>query len=165
MLSASGIGDIIVRLKNRVYSGGSGLAWGMDLRLPTGDAENLLGSGALGLKPFVAVSFNNEVVSPHFNLGYQWNGKSILAGDVLAGEKAELPDQLVYAVGLDIGVSARVTAGVRYPRFEGVRHPATDVGDFHGARSRGNHFCRRLLRGSVLQPDDGCRRGEGEPRG
>ncbi len=107
--SASGIGDVVMRLKNRVLSGSKALAVAVDVRLPTGDEENLLGSGSFGVKPFVALSFANHFASPHFNVGYQWNGQSLLAGDVLTGEKADLPDQFVYAAGIDLGVSERIT--------------------------------------------------------
>jgi hypothetical protein len=32
-------------------------------------------------------------------VGYQWNGKSVLAGDVTTGAKGDLADQLIYDVG------------------------------------------------------------------
>src|SRR6185436_20178841 len=52
---ASGIGDITVRMKQRINSNPkNGLALGLDLRLPTGDERNLLGTGAAGLQPFAA---------------------------------------------------------------------------------------------------------------
>ena len=56
--SASGIGDIIIRLKGGLLrTAGSGLSVGMDVRAPTGDERNLLGSGAAGVKPFVVASW------------------------------------------------------------------------------------------------------------
>jgi hypothetical protein len=104
--SASGIGDIIVRLKGSVFrQSARGLAAGIDLRMPTGDERNLLGSGAFGAKPFVAYSGSYGRVSPHVNFGYQWNGSSVLAGDPATDEDADLPDQFLYAVGADVGVT------------------------------------------------------------
>jgi hypothetical protein len=45
--SASGVGDLILRLKGRVAQMGRAAAGlGLDVRFPTGDEENLLGSGA-----------------------------------------------------------------------------------------------------------------------
>ena len=45
--SASGLGDIMVRLKHTLRKrASSGVAVGIDVRLPTGDEMNLLGSGA-----------------------------------------------------------------------------------------------------------------------
>jgi hypothetical protein len=106
--SASGIGDIIVRLKGSVFRQSTrGLAVGVDLRMPTGDERNLLGSGAFGAKPFLAYSGSYRRVSPHVNFGYQWNGSSVLAGDPATGEEADLPDQFLYAVGADVGVTEK----------------------------------------------------------
>jgi hypothetical protein len=47
--TASGLGDVVVRVKGTVYRGrAAGIALGMDLRAPTGDEYNFLGSGATG---------------------------------------------------------------------------------------------------------------------
>jgi len=112
--SATGIGDVLLRLKATAYrQGATGIALGGEVRLPTGDEEDLLGSGATGIKPFIVYSSAHERVSPHVKLAYQWNGKSILAGDVIgSGDKADLPDQLFYEVGADLGVSKKVTLAV-----------------------------------------------------
>ncbi len=106
--SASGLGDVIVRVKSSVMrEGHRALAVGLDARLPTGDERNLLGSGATGLKPFVVYSASYRRISPHVNLAYQWNGKSVLAGNTATGEKADVPDQLHYAVGADVGINEK----------------------------------------------------------
>jgi hypothetical protein len=102
--SASGIGDLVVRLKGSAYRrNAAGVALGLDVRIPSGDALNLLGTGAPGLQPFVIVSGTLQRISPHFNLGYQWNGSSILAGDPVSGQSGDLPDQVLYAAGVDFG--------------------------------------------------------------
>ncbi|MGE5125655.1 MAG: hypothetical protein ACM3PV_05155 [Betaproteobacteria bacterium] len=109
---ASGIGDLVLRLKaNPVRNDSVAVAFGVDARLPTGDELNFLGLGAAGVKPFAIVSLSHGRVAPHLNVSYQWNGKSVLAGDPASGTKADLPDQVSYAVGADIGVSKRVTLG------------------------------------------------------
>jgi hypothetical protein len=108
--SKSGIGDLIFRAKANVLRREStAFAVGMDFRAPTGDEANLLGAGAAGVKPFIAVSHSYKRAAPHLNLGYQWNGNSILAGDVATGAKGNLPDQLLYTAGVDIGVVPRLT--------------------------------------------------------
>ena len=110
---ASGLGDITVRMKQVVQKGKAGaLAVGVDLRLPTGDERNLLGTGAAGVQPFGAWSGDYGVVSPHVNLGYQWNGASILGGDLESGVAEGLPDVGVYALGVVVAVHPRVTAAV-----------------------------------------------------
>jgi hypothetical protein len=111
--SASGLGDILLRAKGTVVkSGATGLALGLDVRLPTGDEEDLLGSGAASLKPFAALSYSHKTVSPHLKLAYQWTGDSMLAGNVVTGTKADLPDVLFYEAGADLSLASRLTIAV-----------------------------------------------------
>jgi hypothetical protein len=111
--SASGVGDLIVRVKaNALREESRALAVGVDLRMPTGDAKDLLGSGALGVKPFAALSASYGRLSPRANIAWQWNGRSVLASDVRSGDKGELPDQLFYVVGTDVGVSDRLSLAI-----------------------------------------------------
>ncbi len=106
--SATGVGDILLRVKGTLMKeGGRALAAGVDGRFPSGDEENLLGSGAFGLRPFVAFSSSFQAIAPHVNVAYQWNGSSLLAGDVAERRKADLPDQFVYALGSDFTVTSR----------------------------------------------------------
>jgi hypothetical protein len=104
--SASGIGDLTLRLKGRL---GGATAFGLDVRVPTGDEENLLGVGAPGVRPFMVLSRSSRAFSPHINLGYQWNGSSVLGGNPATGEASDLPDQGTYVFGADFGVSQRFT--------------------------------------------------------
>ncbi len=105
---ASGLGDITVRLKNSfARSGTAAAAYGVDIRLPTGDQMNLLGAGTAGVQPFFVASSTYDRVSPHVNASYQWNGSSILAGNPAAGESADFPDQITYAAGADLSVYSR----------------------------------------------------------
>ena len=107
---ASGIGDITIRMKQAIKkSPRNGIALGLDLRLPTGDENNLLGTGAPAVQPFAAWSATYGTFAPHINLGYQWNGSSTLAGDIEAGVSADLPDVAVYALGAVVAVHPRVT--------------------------------------------------------
>ena len=106
--TSSGLGDLVVRGKATVLrEGARALAAGVDVRLPTGDERNLLGSGALGIKPFAAFSTSFGAFAPHANIGYQWNGESVVAGDVRAGTKADLPDRFLYALGSDLSLNDR----------------------------------------------------------
>jgi hypothetical protein len=112
---ATGIGDLVVRLKgSAVRSSTTSIAFGLDARLPTGDEANFLGLGAPGLKPFAVLTLSAGRFSPHANLAYLWNGKSVLAGDVATGRKEDLPDQVLYAGGVDVGVFKRLTLAVDF---------------------------------------------------
>src|SRR5688572_22303850 len=107
---ASGIGDITIRMKQAIKkSPRNGIALGLDLRLPTGDENNLLGTGAPAVQPFAAWSATYGTFAPHINLGYQWNGSSTLAGDIEAGVSEDLPDVAVYALGAVVALHPRVT--------------------------------------------------------
>jgi hypothetical protein len=108
--SAGGLGDIVARAKSTVVrKGHQALALGLDVRMPTGDEQNLLGSGATGVRPFAAYSTSTGSIAPHVNVGYQWNGNSVLAGDVKTEQKADLPDQFMYAIGGDGSLKQRIT--------------------------------------------------------
>jgi hypothetical protein len=110
---ASGTGDLTVRLKQTVgKSTRQGMALGVDLRLPTGDEKNLLGTGAPGVQPFLVWSGNYGVVAPHLNAGYQWNGSSILGGDPGSGISADLPDLGTYSAGAVVAIHPRITAAI-----------------------------------------------------
>jgi hypothetical protein len=85
------------------------LSFGLDVRMPTGDAYNFLGSGAAGLQPFAVVSFRTKRVTPHIQAGYQINGNSPLAGDIFANTKGHLPNQFNYAAGFDAGIDKRLS--------------------------------------------------------
>lgn len=99
--SASGVGDILVRTKYRFYDmAGGGLAAGITLRLPTGDSENLLGTGAAaGTFTFIG-SAAVGAFSPHVNIEYVKSGK----GDVV-----DIPDEFGYRFGADYAATPRVT--------------------------------------------------------
>jgi len=106
--SESGIGDLFIRSKATLLREGTrALATGVDVRLPTGDEQNLLGAGALGVRPFAAFSASYRAFAPHVNIAYQWNGRSVLAGDVHENVKAPLPDLFTYAAGGDLSLNNR----------------------------------------------------------
>ena len=107
---ASGIGDLTVRLKGALPPlGRIGAAAGVDVRLPTGDELNLLGTGATGIQPFLILSTTWQQVSPHVNVSYQWNGSSVLAGSPATGDSSDFPDQFVYTIGADMSANDRLT--------------------------------------------------------
>jgi hypothetical protein len=108
--NATGIGDVTIRVKWTAYRGErASIALLDDVRLPTGDALNFLGSGAPGTHPFVAMSYSARRITPRVNVGYQWNGKSVLAGDPNVNRKGNLPDAFTYATGVDIVATRHLT--------------------------------------------------------
>ena len=138
--SASGVGDLIVRVKaNGFREGTRALALGLDVRLPTGDEKDLLGSGAPGVKPFAALSASFGRLSPRANIAWQWNGRSVLANDVRRDLKGDLPDQLLYVVGTDVGVNDRVSLAIDFLGQHVFDTPLLATGTFV-ANSAGRTF-------------------------
>jgi hypothetical protein len=74
---SSGIGDVTLRGKwEFLRKGQNAVAGGVEVRLPTGSPLNFQGSGAVGIRPFVTWAYDGRI-SPHFNIGYQYNGSSV----------------------------------------------------------------------------------------
>ncbi|HTK30187.1 MAG TPA: hypothetical protein VL309_11565 [Vicinamibacterales bacterium] len=106
--SATGIGDILLRAKYRFYdTKGGGLAGGLDLRLPTGDQANLLGSGAAQGKVLLVGSTTYDRFAPHVNVGYTFSGSSNSPFFTPASE-------VNYTVGTEIVASPRVTVNADF---------------------------------------------------
>jgi hypothetical protein len=110
--TATGIGDVVLRGKYEIYKGERmGVALGLDVRVPSGNAQNFLGSGSTGVKPFGVISYKARV-SPHAEIGYEVNGNSILAGQFVGtatNTKGSLPNRFLYIVGADVVVTKRLT--------------------------------------------------------
>lgn len=129
--SAAGIGDLLLRVKGTLMrEGRRSLAAGLDLRLPTGDEENLLGAGAAGLRPFVAFSGSFGAFAPHANVAYQWNGDSVLAGDLRTHQKGGLPDQFIYALGSDFTLNNYLSIVVDVLGQRVINSPRLSTFDF-----------------------------------
>ena len=101
--SESGVGDVLVRAKYNFASNDNGaLAAAVDVRLPTGDEDNLLGAGGTQTKVFLIGSSNFGRLSPHVNLGYTFSsGSSDLVG--------ELSDEIYFTAGASVAANPRVT--------------------------------------------------------
>jgi hypothetical protein len=162
--SAAGIGDVVLRGKYTVYSGERFAAGaGLDVRLPSGDELNFLGSGATGVKPFGVVSYRARV-SPHAEAGYEWNGSSTLAGTNIVPPATfatptnptptsttvgtrRLPNRFLYIVGADVRATRRLTGafdiyGQRlFGNPELVSQPYTDLGNCSGPTDATSATC------------------------
>jgi hypothetical protein len=74
---ASGLGDIALRSRYAVTGDGRrGVAAGIDLRLPTGDSDDLLGAGKTAARFFGIFSFESRGVGVHLNTGVTVGGVS-----------------------------------------------------------------------------------------
>jgi hypothetical protein len=102
--TAEGIGDMVLRGKFNFLRGTStNMALATDLRLPTGDADDLLGSGATQLKVYVVGAWlASKAFSPRAAAGYTLSS----GGADFIGE---LPDEINYSAGFDLAAHSRVT--------------------------------------------------------
>ena len=107
--SATGISDVVARVKWNAWEGErAGIAVGVDVRFPTGDALNYLGSGSYGVRPFFVFSYRARI-SPHVLVGYETNTNSITAGDLTTGTKGSIPNDFVYTAGADARITRWLT--------------------------------------------------------
>ena len=104
--SASGVGDVLLRGKvNLASNEGGAFGLGLDVRLPTGDEDDLLGTGATQAKLYFISSGKFGRFSPYANFGYTLSsGGSDLVGD--------LPDEINFSSGFSLALHERVTLGV-----------------------------------------------------
>jgi hypothetical protein len=101
--STTGLGDVVVRAKYRFLKApGGGLAAGVDLRLPTGDENNLLGLGATQAKFLFIASREMGNVAVHGNFSYAVAGTSDVSGDI--------PKEIGYTAGAEVVVGRATLA-------------------------------------------------------
>lgn len=109
--SASGLGDALVRAKYR-FTGTAGavMAVSGEVRLPTGDERNLLGTGEAEARGQLIGTWNAGTLAPHFNIGY-----GVAGGD--------LPNDVTASLGFDYAADPRITivADLLHRNQSGVR--------------------------------------------
>jgi hypothetical protein len=112
--SATGLGDILIRTKVNLFhtTDGDGVAVALDLRLPTGDEENLLGTGTTQARFLVIGSTALwERFFPHVNFGYTASGKGFAGEQAAAiGSPLRQSREVNYTFGFDAAVTPRLTA-------------------------------------------------------
>jgi hypothetical protein len=122
--SAAGIGDVMVRARYGVFrDGASGVAVGAEVRLPTGDEEDLLGAGSTSITPRVIGSYEDDRFGIHGELGYTFRGVSEAlryagAVTVVAAPRVTLVGELLGRRLRAVGQLAETT--LPHPRLAGV---------------------------------------------
>lgn len=99
--SAFGVGDVGLRAKANLYqTDAAGVGILADVRLPTGEEENFLGSGDVSFRLLTVVSGRFGDFSPHVNTGFAVRG-----GDIQ-------PNSLLLTVGFDQHLFDRATVAI-----------------------------------------------------
>lgn len=103
--SASGVGDIALRAKYRFpLEAAYALGALLDVRLPTGSAEDYLGAGSVGVQLSLLGSARLGDFTPHANLGYDYRGGT---DDARMGDFDR--SSVKFAVGFDQQLVSGVT--------------------------------------------------------
>jgi len=106
---ASGLGDIVLRSKYHFLRvTGGGLAAAVDVRLPTGDEDDLLGAGGVQAKFVLIASSERGRFGQHVNVGYT-AAQGTSPGSLAGLASAALPDEINYSGGTEFVASPRLT--------------------------------------------------------
>jgi hypothetical protein len=150
--SATGLGDVAVRAKGGLYrSDRSAVAAAVTVQLPTGDEDELLGSGAYRTQAQFLWSGDHGRVGSHFNAGYTFSFGEASSALVATPEGApanaaaealdlDIPAEINFTGGVDVGLSDYVTlvlgARGRY-LFEATRFDArtTQISGFQASNA------------------------------
>ena len=98
---AFGIGDIALRLKYGFFQDfDNNLAFLVDIRLPTGDDDNFLGTGETNIRITEVYSKNFGDTTAHANISYERR-----SGDLDS-------DEIEYAIGFDTKLADSITLAV-----------------------------------------------------
>lgn len=102
--SATGLGDILLRAKYGIpTSGPVHLAAVLDVRVPSGNTDQMLGGGATLTQFSIITSGAGKKVSPHANVGY-----------TKASGSSAVTDQINYIGGVEFPASPKVTVLVDF---------------------------------------------------
>ena len=117
--SSFGIGDILVRTKVALIASDSFDAAGaVDIRLPTGDREKLLGTGFTQARVMFIGGTTLGRVNPHVNVGYTFGGDGMVFGTDSRWQGSfgdpelisqQPSDEFNYTAGVDFAATARIT--------------------------------------------------------
>jgi Putative MetA-pathway of phenol degradation len=109
--SAAGVGDIAVRAKARLYEQEQGgIAVGVDLRLPTGDQEAMLGAGVTRTLVSGIWSATIGSLAPHASFGFEYWSDPFQAYDPLQQASIDAGRHgTAYDAGVEWAVLDRLT--------------------------------------------------------
>ena len=109
--TASGIGDIALRSKIRLYEKDQGgVALGIDLRIPTGDPEAMLGAGVSRTLVSGIWSTTSGAFAPHASFGFEYWGEAFQIYDPLQQARIDAGRHgVAYEGGVEWAATDRLT--------------------------------------------------------
>jgi hypothetical protein len=121
----TGLADVALRTKYHLAgAGGTGLAAAMEVRLPTGREEDLLGAGRRAVRLMAIGSVESGRLAGHLNASYTTGGVSNEIGYAAAVTAAASPRVTLVGeiVGRRVEALGRLTrASAPHPQFDGVQ--------------------------------------------
>ncbi len=153
--SASGVGDIAARLKVNVFqSDNSGFSFLGEVRLPTGDDENFLGSGETTVRAMGIFSTRQGNFTPHINGGVLYRtGDVNNTGVVLnAGFDQLLSPQFTLAI--DLLGNLQMGDGVEFPREAVFDVPSSYTVDLTNIPDAKDHILDLSVGGKFAASDN-----------
>jgi len=160
--ASSGVGDVALRAKYNVWrQGGSGAAIAGEVRLPTGDKENLLGAGSTIVTPRVIGSYEPGALGFHGSFGAAFGGPSAVLdyGGALTISATSRLTLVGEFLGRRLNQGGRLTdvtqphpslVGVRTVRLSATNQPTTR--SMVSIGFRWNVAGSGLISGNVLKP-------------
>lgn len=118
----SGLGDVGAMAKYRFHKFSSdgladygGVALSVNMRLPTGDKDNLRGLGINRTLVSLIASRNSGRFQPHANGGFEvWSKNLDITTNAATGERVQARHQIQYAAGFEVEASPKVTLNVDF---------------------------------------------------
>jgi hypothetical protein len=109
--SAAGLGDVAIRSKIRLYqTGQGGVALGIDLRIPTGDPEAMLGTGVTRTLVSGIWSGTMGAFAPHASMGFEYWSNPFQIYDPLQRARIDAGRHaVVYSGGVEWAATDRLT--------------------------------------------------------
>ena len=107
--SSEGLGDVTIRGKIFMPTRAMDLAAGIDLRLPTGDERQLLGSGQTQLTTMLITGGQFGPIAPHLNVGYTFAGPGLEFENRFEQGEFRPSSEFKYAMGVEFVASTPVT--------------------------------------------------------
>lgn len=117
--SSFGVGDVVIRTKAALLASDRlDTAATVDLRLPTGDPEALLGTGSMQTKVLFVAGSTLGNLAPHANVGYTFGGSGMIFGadnrwtgsfgdpELIERQPSE---EFNYTLGVDMSATSKIT--------------------------------------------------------
>lgn len=128
--SATGIGDIALRFKYRLPLRGSlRTATLLDVRLPTGDQNNFLGTGSENIRLLLVGSQRFGNFTPHVNAGYNYRGADFDSDEfeLVVGFDQKIGSGLTFALDVLSNIDLQSGEAIRF--YDPSEGPAVTIRD------------------------------------